>query len=85
MIRKGQVKGVKKGDILAQVEPIKHPFGIACGGQITYPSLIVKLSRMIAHQTRLQNRACDFHRTRLLNNVAFVIVPTAGVFYHGRF
>ena len=29
MIRKGQVKGVKKGDILAQVELINHLFGIA--------------------------------------------------------
>ena len=29
MIRKGQVKGVSKGDILAQVELINHLFGIA--------------------------------------------------------
>ncbi len=41
---------------------------------------LVNLSDEIALAARLQNRACDFHRTRLLSDMAFVIRTSRGWF-----
>ena len=50
MIRKGQVKGVSKGDILAQVHLFESLFGIAALEQVQ-----AYLARMLAHKLVLMN------------------------------